>query len=133
MKTRLAVSAIVLVLGITIAPAAAVAHPALAPLPKRFPRPPHSSILKEHFKGRNHDYELNVTSTTDALRFWKHELPKHGWTIKRAHLKGPLKFILFKGHGDGAGKNTGEAINTTEINTLSPHSHHLVVVFHKLK
>jgi hypothetical protein len=109
------------------------AHPALAPLPKHFPKPPQSVVIKEHFKGRNDAYELKVTTMSSAMRFWARTLPKHGWTITRAHLKGPLKFIYFQGHGYGKGKHTGKNINRTATNTLDPHSHHVAVIFHGLK
>jgi hypothetical protein len=117
----------------TSAPTIPTAHPALAPLPKQFPKPAHSVVIQEHFKGRNDEYELKVTTMSSAMRFWAGTLPKHGWTVKRAHLKGPLKFIFFQGHGYGRGKHTSKNINRTVVNTLDPHSHHVVVVFHKLK
>jgi hypothetical protein len=116
----------------TSAPTTATTQPAFAPLPKDFPKPPHSVVMQEHFKGRNDEYELRVTTMSGAMRFWAGTLPKYGWTVKRAHLQGPLEFILFQGHGYGKGTHTGKNINTTETNTLDPHSHHVVVIFHKL-
>jgi hypothetical protein len=132
-KIGLVASAVLLALGIVGAPATATAHSALAPLPKHFPTPPHSVVIREHFKGRNDSYELRVATMSSAMRFWVRALPKHGWTISSAHLKGSPKFIFFHGHGYGKGKYTGKNINRTMINTLDPHSHHVVVVFHRSK
>jgi hypothetical protein len=132
-KPRVAAATVVVALGLAIVPAMATAKPALAPLPKQFPIPPHAVVVKEHFKGRNDAYELKVASMSAAMRFWVRTLPKHGWAVRRAHLNGPLKFIFFHGHGYGKGKYTGKNINRTMINTLGPNSHRVAVTFHSVK
>lgn len=114
-------SAVIISLGVALAPAAATAHPALTPLPKHFPKPPHSSILKEHFKGRNHAYLLKVKSNKTAMTFWKRELSEHGWTVKVLHI-GKLTQLRFKGHGYGGQR--------TDINFIS--KRRAAVLFHKL-
>jgi hypothetical protein len=108
-------------MALALAPAAATTHPALAPLPNHFAKPPHSSILKEHFKGKNQDYLLKVASNKSAITFWKKELSEHGWTVKVLNTDG-LTQLRFKGHGYG-GKDT-------DINFIS--KDHAAVLFHKL-
>ncbi len=89
------------------APAAATAaSTASAPaagirLPRDFPRPPHSVLIKEVRSGRTSAFELRVRSERSAYRFWLRELPRHGWTIVRAISRGRVAAIRFRGHGDG--------------------------------
>jgi hypothetical protein len=115
------VPAFVLVLSIALLPATATAHPALSPLPKHFAKPPHSTILKEHFRGKNHAYLLKVESNKTAISFWKKRLSEHGWTV-RVHHVGDFTQLRFKGHGYGG--------NGTDINFIN--KGRAAVLFHKL-
>lgn len=127
MKSRLTILTGTAALGASLAvallPVSAVAQTGLAPLPKHFPKPPHSSILKEHFKGKDHDYMLQVTSRKSALAFWQHKLPDRGWTFTKASHGGGLSIYHFKGHGYGGKK--------TEIYFRKAQPHRAVVLFHR--
>jgi hypothetical protein len=96
---------------VTSAGATAAASSPLKPLPASFPKPAKSKVLKEHFKGRDHDYLLKVDGNHRALAFWEARLPKHGWTITGVTHLGPFTTVHLHGHGYGRAK--------TEINFIA--------------
>jgi hypothetical protein len=62
-------------------------------------------VLKEHFVGSDHDYLLRIGTKASALRFWKANLPKHGWVVTgETRLAGVVFSLHFHGHGFGGSK-----------------------------
>jgi hypothetical protein len=90
--------------------AAAASHAAPAvKLPHSFPTPAHSALIKKQKKNGLREFVFAVKSQKSAYRFWKRELPKKGWTIRRAGNNDGGKEILMKGHGFS--HDTGIVIN----------------------
>jgi hypothetical protein len=134
MNFRLVSCVVLGVASTALIPTAAVARSVLVPFPAHFPRPAHTVIISEHFKGRNDAYVLKVANKSAAFKYWKQHLPKKGWTVLRASSSSDYSYIDFRGHGYGGSTTSqGQVTNNTVIHTLDPRSRDVVVVFHKVK
>jgi hypothetical protein len=101
-------------LGATGATASTDARP--PKLPAHFPKPPGSSVQSKKTTGKETLYLMTVKSEPQAFKYWKKELPKHGWKIKKAVSKDGKGIIEFTGHGYTKGtsaESTGISVSST--------------------
>jgi hypothetical protein len=117
-RAGLAVAVLALGLSGTITGAVMASPSASHPkLPSGFPKPPGSSVGSKQKDGKETLYSLTVKSEPEAYKYWKKELPKHGWKIHKAKSKNDMAVIEFTGHGYTKGNSTYSTgisiINTT--------------------
>jgi hypothetical protein len=91
-------------------------------MPAHFPLPPGASIQQTHLSGVTRGYKLFIAGGAEAARFWRRELPSHGWHLGHTTVAPTVAIQNFAGHGFGGGKHTSYYLRTN-------HPHVAVVVF----
>jgi hypothetical protein len=112
------------VCGLLMAASTIAAQATTSSLPKDFPKPPHSKVLKERVTTNNRYYVLVVNSDNAAAKYLTRRLPHHGWKVSSPRqISGSEKIYDFTGHGYGGRDRTSFSFNTNSPKRMALNFH----------